>query len=99
MRPAPTLRIEPPDTSETDSVRRADTTQDSATCGVEQAIAGVGPRRLEAARGSGGERPLGSPWVPTSKAGKVDVEVILPHGKGILTHKGVTANQVLKVKQ
>jgi hypothetical protein len=29
----------------------------------------------------------------------VDVEVILPHGKGKLTHQGVTANQVLKVKQ
>jgi hypothetical protein len=29
----------------------------------------------------------------------VDVEVILPHGKGKLTHKGVAANQVLKVKQ
>jgi len=27
------------------------------------------------------------------------VEVILPHGKGKLTHKGVTANQMLKVKQ
>jgi hypothetical protein len=33
------------------------------------------------------------------KAEKVDVEVILPHGKGKLTHKGVGANQVLKVKQ
>ena len=33
------------------------------------------------------------------KAEKVDVEVILPHGKGKLTHRGVTANQVLKVKQ
>jgi hypothetical protein len=29
----------------------------------------------------------------------VDVEVILPHGKGKLTHKGVMANQVLKVAQ
>jgi hypothetical protein len=28
----------------------------------------------------------------------VDVEVILPHGKGKLTHRGVAA-QVLKVKQ
>jgi ASPIC and UnbV. len=33
------------------------------------------------------------------KAEKVDVEVILPHGKGKLTHKGVTVNQTLKVKQ
>ena len=33
------------------------------------------------------------------KAEKVDVEVILPHGKGKLTRKGVKANQVLKVKQ
>jgi hypothetical protein len=33
------------------------------------------------------------------KAEKVDVEVILPHGKGKLTHQGVAANQVLKVKQ
>jgi hypothetical protein len=33
------------------------------------------------------------------RARKVDVEVILPHGKGRLTHRGVTANQVLKVKQ
>jgi enediyne biosynthesis protein E4 len=32
-------------------------------------------------------------------AQKVDVEVILPHGKGKLTHRGATANQVLKVKQ
>jgi hypothetical protein len=32
-------------------------------------------------------------------AEKVDVEVILPHGKGKLTHQGVTANRVLKVKQ
>jgi hypothetical protein len=30
---------------------------------------------------------------------KVDVEVILPHGKGKLTRKGVTANQALKIKQ
>lgn len=30
---------------------------------------------------------------------QVDVEVILPHGKGKLSRKGVTANQVLKVKQ
>jgi hypothetical protein len=29
----------------------------------------------------------------------VDVEVILPHGKGKLTRRGVKANQVLKVKQ
>jgi hypothetical protein len=33
------------------------------------------------------------------QAEKVDVEVILPHGKGKLKHKGVAANQVLKVKQ
>ena len=33
------------------------------------------------------------------KAEKVDVEVILPHGKGTLTQKSVAANQVLKVKQ
>jgi hypothetical protein len=33
------------------------------------------------------------------KAKKADVEVILPHGKGKLTRKGVPANQVLKVKQ
>jgi hypothetical protein len=33
------------------------------------------------------------------KAEKADVEVILPHGKGKLTHKGVPANQMLKVKQ
>jgi hypothetical protein len=33
------------------------------------------------------------------KAEKVDVEVILPHGKGKRTHKGVKANQLLKVKQ
>ena len=32
-------------------------------------------------------------------AQKVDVEVILPHGKGKLAQKGVAANQVLKVKQ
>jgi hypothetical protein len=31
-------------------------------------------------------------------AQKVDVEVILPHGKGKLTRTGVTANQVLKVR-
>jgi hypothetical protein len=31
-------------------------------------------------------------------AAKVDVEVILPHGKGKLAHRSVTANQVLKVK-
>jgi hypothetical protein len=33
------------------------------------------------------------------KAEKVDVEVILPHGKGILRHRGVAANQVVKVKE
>jgi hypothetical protein len=33
------------------------------------------------------------------QAQKADVEVILPHGKGKLTQRGVTANQVLKVKQ
>jgi hypothetical protein len=33
------------------------------------------------------------------KAEKADVEVILPHGKGKLTHKGVKANQLLTVKQ
>ena len=33
------------------------------------------------------------------RAQKADVEVILPHGKGRRTHRGVTANQVLKVKQ
>jgi hypothetical protein len=33
------------------------------------------------------------------QARKVDVEVILPHGKGKLMHKSVPANQVLKVKQ
>ena len=32
-------------------------------------------------------------------AEKVDVEVILPHNKGKLTQKGVTANQMLKIKQ
>jgi hypothetical protein len=32
------------------------------------------------------------------QAQKVDVEVILPHGKGKRTHKGITVNQVLKVK-
>jgi hypothetical protein len=33
------------------------------------------------------------------KEKKADVEVVLPHGKGKLTRKGVTANQLLKVKQ
>ncbi len=33
------------------------------------------------------------------QAQKVDVEVILPHGKGTLTYKSVPANQVFKVKQ
>src|SRR5262249_40512515 len=33
------------------------------------------------------------------QAQRVDVEVILPHGKGKLAHQGVTANQVLKVRQ
>jgi hypothetical protein len=33
------------------------------------------------------------------QAQKVDVEVILPHGKGMLTRNGVRANQVLKVEQ
>jgi hypothetical protein len=32
-------------------------------------------------------------------AQKVDVEVILPHGKGKLTHKGVAANRLLRVQQ
>jgi hypothetical protein len=32
-------------------------------------------------------------------AQKVDVEVILPHGKGTLTYKSVPANQLFKVKQ
>ncbi|MFN0053019.1 MAG: CRTAC1 family protein [Planctomycetales bacterium] len=32
-------------------------------------------------------------------AQKVDVEVVLPHGKGKLTQTGVPANQVLKVRQ
>jgi hypothetical protein len=32
-------------------------------------------------------------------AEKVDVEVILPHGNGKLTQKGVTANQMLTIKQ
>jgi hypothetical protein len=32
-------------------------------------------------------------------AAKVDVEVVLPHGKGTVTHKGVATNQMLKVKQ
>jgi len=38
----------------------------------------------------------------TSAGGELkncDVEIILPHGKGKLTHKGVTADQTLKVKQ
>jgi hypothetical protein len=34
-----------------------------------------------------------------SSAKKADVEVILPHGKGRLTHRSVTANRVLKIKQ
>jgi hypothetical protein len=33
------------------------------------------------------------------QAQKVDVEVILPHGKGKLMQTSVTANQMLKVKQ
>jgi hypothetical protein len=33
------------------------------------------------------------------KAEKVDVEVNLPHGKGKLTHKSVTANQLVTIKQ
>jgi hypothetical protein len=32
-------------------------------------------------------------------AQKVDVEVILPHGKGKVTRTGVAANRVLKVRQ
>jgi hypothetical protein len=33
------------------------------------------------------------------KAQKVDIEVILPHGKGKLSQRGVAANQVVKIKQ
>jgi hypothetical protein len=32
------------------------------------------------------------------KAESADVEVILPHGKGTLTRKGVKANEVVRVK-
>src|SRR5262249_15148191 len=33
------------------------------------------------------------------KAEKVDVEVILPHGKGKLTQKGMTSHRLVTIKQ
>lgn len=44
------------------------------------------------------QKPLAVSTRGLGAAQKVDVEVILPHGKGTRTHQGVTANQMLTVK-
>ena len=63
-----------------------------------QAAALVGCREIATGYGYASGQPAYAHF-GLGPAQKVDVEVILPHGKGKLTHRGVTANQVLKVKQ
>jgi hypothetical protein len=63
-----------------------------------QAAALVGCREIATGYGYASGQPA-SAHFGLGKAEKVDVEVILPHGKGRLTRAGVQANQVLTVRQ
>jgi len=63
-----------------------------------QAAALLGCREIATGYGYASGQPAYAHF-GLGQARKVDVEVILPHGKGKRTHKGVIANQVLKVKQ
>jgi hypothetical protein len=63
-----------------------------------QAAALLGCREIATGYGYASGQPAYAHF-GLGRAKKVDVEVILPHGKGKLTRKSVAANQVLKVKQ
>jgi hypothetical protein len=63
-----------------------------------EAAALLGCREIATGYGYASGQPAYAHFGP-GKADKVDVEVILPHGKGKRTRKRVTANQVLKVRQ
>lgn len=63
-----------------------------------QAAALLGCREIAAGYGYASGQPAYAHF-GLGAAQNVDVEVILPHGKGKLAQKAVTANQVLKVKQ
>jgi hypothetical protein len=65
---------------------------------VGQAAALLGCREIATGYGYASGQPAYAHF-GLGPAQKVDVEVILPHGKGKLTRTGVTANQVLKIKQ
>jgi len=63
-----------------------------------QAAALLGCREIATGYGYASGQPAYAHF-GLGKEKKVDVEVVLPHGKGKLTHKGVAANRLLKVKQ
>jgi hypothetical protein len=63
-----------------------------------QAAALLGCREIASGYGYASGQPAYAHF-GLGQAQKVDVEVILPHGKGKLTRKGIPANQVVKVKQ
>jgi enediyne biosynthesis protein E4 len=58
----------------------------------------LGCREIATGYGYGSGQPAYAHF-GLGKEESVDVEVILPHGKGKLTHKGVRANQLLTVKE
>jgi hypothetical protein len=63
-----------------------------------QAAALLGCREIATGYGYASGQPAYAHF-GLGKAEKVDVEVILPHGKGKLAHQNITANRVLKVRQ